>query len=440
MLINVFKFGGASVKGAEGVRNVADILENQGEKPIVAVISAMGKTTNALETLLGYFLCGDAVSMVETYHRIKDFHFNVLEELFQDRDHQVFSEVEDLFRNLRVYLSGKRLVNEHTYNYDFEYDQIVVFGELISSCIVFHFLLLRGLAVEIQDARDLIRTDSTYRDANVNWKLTKKLIRENIQSCLHSGSNPVNIVLTQGFIGRDSKGYSTTLGREGSDFSAAILAFALQSKEVTIWKDVPGVMNADPKWMKQARKLDLLSYREAIELAYFGASILHPKTIKPLENANIRLRVKSFLHPEEEGTLIENLDTWEIHCPIFIRKKNQVLLSVSPKDFSFIQEENLSQIFAILTTLRVKVNVMQNSAISFSICVDGNHQSLPELIAALKKKYKVRYNDGLELITIRHYHSRDIQRITRNKKVFLEQKTRNTVHLVVSTLASPLMK
>lgn len=440
MLINVFKFGGASVKGAEGVRNVADILENQGEKPIVAVISAMGKTTNALETLLGYFLCGDAVSMVEAYHRIKDFHFNVLEELFQDRDHQVFSEVEDLFRNLRVYLSGKRLVNERTYNYDFEYDQIVVFGELISSCIVFHFLLHRGLAVEIQDARDLIRTDSTYRDANVNWKLTKKLIRENIQSCLHSGSNPVNIVLTQGFIGRDSKGYSTTLGREGSDFSAAILAFALQSKEVTIWKDVPGVMNADPKWMKQARKLDLLSYREAIELAYFGASILHPKTIKPLENANIRLRVKSFLHPEEEGTLIENLDTWEIHCPIFIRKKNQVLLSVSPKDFSFIQEENLSQIFAILTTLRVKVNVMQNSAISFSICVDGNHQSLPELIAALKKKYKVRYNDGLELITIRHYHSRDIQRITRNKKVFLEQKTRNTVHLVVSTLASPLMK
>ncbi len=421
------------------MKNVADILEDQGDKPIVAVISAMGKTTNALETLLGHFLCGDSVSMVETYHRIKDFHFNLLEELFPVRDHPVFSEVEVLFQHLRVYLARKRLVNESAYNYDFEYDQIVVFGELISCCIVFHFLLLRGLSVAIQDARDLIRTDSTYRDANVDWKLTKKLIRENIQSTLHGGSNPVNIVLTQGFIGRDSKGYSTTLGREGSDFSAAIFAFSLQSKEVTIWKDVPGVMNADPKWMKQARKLDLLSYREAIELAYFGASIIHPKTIKPLENANIRLRVKSFLHPEEEGTLIENLDTWEIHCPIFIRKKNQVLVSVSPKDFSFIQEENLSQIFAILTTLRVKVNVMQNSAISFSICVDGSHQSLPELIAALKKKYKVRYNDGLELITIRHYHSRDIQRITRNRKVFLEQKTRNTVHLVVSTPTSPLL-
>lgn len=434
MLINVFKFGGASVNNASGVRNVAKILENHGKGPLVVVISAMGKTTNALEELLKHFLAGDSVAVAESYYRLKDFHFNILHELFPAKDHPVFNDIEDLFEKLRVYLISKQGQKEKAGVYDFEYDQVVVFGELIATWIIFHYLLRVAIPVYFQDARSLIKTDRSYRDAKVDWKQTQNLIREKIPVLQMKSAGHYNILLTQGFIGSDPDGNSTTLGREGSDYTAAIFAFSLNSREVTIWKDVPGVMNADPKWMKQARKLDTLSYREAIELAYFGASVIHPKTIKPLENAGIKLKVKSFVHPEEEGTLIKNMSTWKIPCPIFIRKQNQVLISVSPKDFSFIQEENLSHIFTILSEYRIKVNVMQNSAISFSVCVDGSHPSLPELITALKKTYSVLYNEGLDLITIRHYNTQAIQRVTRNKKVLLEQKTRNTVHFILEAL------
>lgn len=432
MLINVFKFGGASVNSANGLRNVADILRQQKNNPLVVVLSAMGKTTNSLEELLKHFIDRDSVSLVESYHRLKDFHFNMLHELFPDKDHAVFNEVEGLFEQLRGYLRRKQGGKETISGLNFEYDQIVVFGELFSTRIAYHYLLEQGIPVILQDARELIKTDRSYQDAAVDWSLTRKLIDEKIHSLFDPLSHRQKIVLTQGFIGSDPDGKSTTLGREGSDFTAAIFAYSLGSKEVTIWKDVPGVMNADPKWMKQARKLETLSYREAIELAYFGASIIHPKTIKPLENANIKLRVRSFLHPEENGTIIENMNTWKIPYPVFIRKQNQVLISVSPKDFSFIQEDNLSQIFNILAKFRVKVNVMQNSAISFSICVDANHQSIQDLITALRENYSVLYNDGLELITIRHYHPQAIRQVTRNKTVLLEQKTRNTVHFIIN--------
>ncbi|HZX61819.1 MAG TPA: aspartate kinase, partial [Bacteroidales bacterium] len=239
------------------------------------------------------------------------------------------------------------------------------------------------------------------------------------------------VAVIQGFIGGDKEGNTTTLGREGSDFTAAIVAHSLKTKEVTIWKDVPGVMNADPKWFKHAKKLKVLSYREAIELAYYGASVIHPKTIKPLENANITLRVRSFLKPELDGTTIEHLSEWKVLHPIYILKRNQVLISISPRDFSFIVEENLSQIFDLLAKHHVKVNVMQNSAISFTICVDADHLTGPDVLAALQENYILRYNENVELLTIRHYNPAAISRVTKGRKILMEQKTRNTIHLVV---------
>jgi len=425
MEIKVFKFGGASVNSADGVRNVATIVEKYAGNPLLLVVSAMGKTTNALEEILRNFRAGDAVAMVESFYRLRDYHLDILHELFSNKESVVFGEIDALFEDLRSYLKqGSRR------GYDFEYDQLVCFGELFSSCILCHYLTISGFPCRLFDARELIKTDSTYRDARVDWSASQSLIKSKIQAFFNSEGAP-GIALTQGFIGGDAEGHSTTLGREGSDYSAAIFAYALKTKEVTIWKDVPGVLNADPKWFKNPQKLDRLSYREAIELAYFGASVIHPKTIKPLENANIVLFVKNFRHPDGEGTRIENIHEWVIKTPIYIRKQNQVLISISPRDFSFIIEENLGQIFTILAGYRIRVNVMQNSAISFSICIDRSEHALEPLIQELSGNYSIRYNYNVELYTIRHYNTSAITRITKNKTVLLEQKTRNTVHLVV---------
>jgi aspartate kinase len=431
MEIKVFKFGGASVNSAKGVRNLASILQRYPDDNILVVVSAMGKTTNALEELLRFYLERDAVAMVESFKKIKEYHFKILYELFNNREHPVYASVDKVFDHLRGYLRRGHLTPGINLEYDPEYDAIVSHGELISTVIVNHWLTLCGITSALFDAREMIRTDSLFRDARVDWDLTTKLIRNTFKSYFKTGNTGRKIAVTQGFIGQDDKKNTTTLGREGSDYSAAIFAYALKTKEVTIWKDVPGVLNADPKWFGSTRKLARLSYREAIELAYFGASVIHPKTIKPLENANIVLRVKSFLKPQLEGTSIENLEQWEVPFPIYILKKNQVLISISPRDFSFIVEENLSQIFDILAGFHVKVNVMQNSAISFSICVDGDHLQKRMLTEALSKNYSVRYNDNLDLYTIRHYTPAAFKRITRNRKVFLEQKTRSTLHLVV---------
>jgi aspartate kinase len=430
MEIKVFKFGGASVNSAKGIQNLVSILHLYPEDNILMVVSAMGKTTNAMEELLNYYMTDDPVSMVDVYHKIRNYHFDILYELFPDKSNPVFGEVENLFDQLRGHIRKGHLSAKGKGGYNFEYDQVVSFGELISTSIVSHYLNYSGRACTPEDARKLIRTDSTFMDAKVDWEMTKKLIRSAIPKQL-SREGKGKIVLTQGFIGSDPEGNTTTLGREGSDFTAAIFAFSLGIKEVTIWKDVPGVMNADPKWFRNAKKIDSLSFREAIELAYYGASIIHPKTIKPLENANITLLVRSITEPDQPGTRIENMKEWTISTPIYIRKQNQVLISISPRDFSFIVEENLSHLFKMLASHQVKVNVMQNSAISFSICVDNSHHALPLLLAELQKDFLVRYNDDAELYTIRHYNPAAIRRISKNRKVLLEQKTRNTVHLVV---------
>ncbi len=430
MDIRVFKFGGASVNGAAGVRNVASILKSQSPGKFVVVISAMGKTTNSMQEMLGFYMENDVVPMVESFNRIYKYHIGIAHELFPEKEHPVYRELDSLFEKLRGHIRRSHLTKGFILKYDFEYDQIVSYGELFSSTLLHHYLKSAGISNRLFDARDLIRTDTGYRDAKIDWTGTRQQIRAKLGRYFSSVRKERQIGLTQGFIGRDPQGNTTTLGREGSDFSAAIFAFSLGCKELTIWKDVPGIMNADPKWMRDAKKLDTLSYLEAIELAYYGASVIHPKTIKPLENADIVLHVKSFMRPKEKGTVVRNMKKWNVPFPIFIRKTDQVLISLSPRDFSFIMEENLSQIFSILAKYRTKVNVMQNSAISFSICIDANPQAVPLLLKELKNDYIIRYNDKLELVTIRHYDQKSIHRISLNHHILLEQKTRNTVHLV----------
>ncbi len=431
MQIQIFKFGGASINSADRIKNVTGILTSYAHSPLLVVVSALGKTTNALETVLENFLQQDPIALIESFIKVRDAHFEIMEALFSDKRHPVYGQVDSLFNQLRGYIRKGHLYSNGITDRDFEYDQIVSFGELFSTAIVHHYLVEQGIPCRFFDARDLIKTDTSYRDARVDWTLTGESIRNNIKGYFQGNLQAGSIALTQGFIGSDANGNTTTLGREGSDFSAAIFAWSLQVKEMTIWKDVPGVMNADPKLMGDAVTLETLSYREAIELAYYGASVIHPKTIKPLENANIILRVRSFLDPHLPGTTIQNIREWLISTPIYILKSNQVLISVTSRDFSFILEENLSEIFRILSSFRVKVNIMHNSAISFSFCVDNDPHKILSLISYLQKDYETRYNQGLELYTIRHYNDDAVNRVTWGKKVLMELRSRNTWQVVL---------
>lgn len=427
----IFKFGGASVRDAGGVRNVASILRRYAETPLVVVVSAMGKTTNALEDLLGYYMTNDPLGVVAAFERVTVYHQAILSDLFPNPGHPVHGEVESLFNQLRGYIRKGHLFMKDRPGYDHEYDQVVSYGELVSSSILYHHLIDEGFDTCLFDVREIIRTDATHRDARVNWETTRTLVNGSIGSCLREKQHKGSIALTQGFLGGDGTGLTTTLGREGSDYTAAILAWCLGSASMTIWKDVPGVMNADPRWMDDAVTLDTLSYREAIELAYYGAGVIHPKTIQPLENADITLAVKSFVNPDLPGTTIRNLREWNIAIPLFIRKRDQMLISLSSRDFSFIIEEHLSQIFRILADYRVTVNLMHNSAISFSFCIGNDRRKTEPLLRFLSGIYETRYNEGLELFTIRHYDNQAIRRVTGNREVLMEIRSRSTVQLVV---------
>jgi len=418
--MKIFKFGGASLKDADAVRNVAEILKIYSNEKIVVVVSAMGKTTNALEKLTrAHYYKDNNISAF--FDEVKTFHYSLIAELFPDEKTDVIQELNTAFLEMEWAFE-----EENTKGFDYLYDQVVSQGEVISSRIVAAYLNRMNLKNHWLDARDFIKTDNSYREGKVDWELTVKcsndIIRKNFLDC--------NIVLTQGFIGATSENHTTTLGREGSDYSAAILAYALDAEEVIIWKDVPGVLNADPKKFKDTQKLDKISFQDAIELAYFGASVIHPKTIQPLQNKNIPLWVKSFISPKEVGTMIGNNNATEPNIPSYIRKENQVLISIAAKDFSFIVEENLSNIFSIFNHHKVKINLMQNSAISFSVCVDKS-EKLPSLIDDLKREYAVRYNEDLLLFTIRNYDQETIDRLTAGATIFLEQLSRHTVQLVV---------
>lgn len=413
--MKVFKFGGASVKDAAAVRNVAGILNLFPGEEVVAVVSAMGKTTNALEKLTDAFFYKKGNTSV-VLAEIKKYHFDILEGLFPGKNAPVYAELENIFSAMQERLSGT--VGK---NYDLEYDQVVSMGEIISTKIVEAYLNDAGLNAKWVDVRDVIKTDDTYREGKVDWEATERMAREKLKG---------ELILTQGFLGREPGGNTTTLGREGSDYTAAILAYCLSAEEVTIWKDVPGVLNADPKWFDKTKLIPQLSYQDAIELSYYGATVIHPKTLKPLQNKKIPLFVRSFVQPAEKGTMIcDGQSTLPVPC--FIFKVNQVLISISPKDFSFIIEENLSDIFKMFSDSGVKINSMQNSAISFSVCVDSNEKRVPGLVEALRKKYRVLYNDGVELVTIRYYDQPTIDRVLIGKRVLLEVKSRYTVQMVM---------
>lgn len=413
----VFKFGGASVKNADAVRNVAKVIGFYPNDSIVVVVSAMAKTTNALEQLVDAFFYKKGNTSV-ILNEINDFHFSILNDLFPDKKHTIYDEIANAFVELEWALD-----DEPTHDYDCEYDQMVSVGETISTKIVSAYLNEIGLQNKWQDIRDCIKTDNKYRAATVDWDVTTQLIQQVF-------TNKIRLTVTQGFIGCTSENFTTTLGREGSDYTAAIIAHALQAESVTIWKDVPGVLNADPKWFSNTELIPQLSYQDAIELAYYGATVIHPKTIKPLQNKQIPLFVKSFLQPNEKGTVINQAQTQQ-PIPCFIFKVNQVLLSISPKDFSFIIEENLRDIFDLFSLQGITINTMQNSAISFSLCFDYHEQKLNELVNVLKQKYRVLYNTGVELITIRYYNQQTIDRVCDNKNVLLEVRSRTTTQLVV---------
>lgn len=419
--MKIFKFGGASIKDAQGIRNVAGILEKYAAEPTVVVISALGKTTNRLESLASAFFENRA-EMRTLFESVRDEHRAILKELVGENYAAYALETEKLFSRLEQYL-----LQEHSDNFDFEYDQIVSYGELFSTRIVSAYLDSQGIPNEWADARRLVRTNNHYREGEVDWVKTERHIQKHLQDHYPNGLD--RLLLTQGFIAGTPEKFSITLGREGSDYSAAIFAHALHAESVTIWKDVEGLLNADPKVFPDAVKLERIPYREAIELAYYGASVIHPKTIKPLQNKNIPLYVKSFLHPEEPGSVIHSFKEYQ-SVPCFIRKTNQVLLSIFSKDFSFIAEENLSTIFALFALFNVKINVMQNSAISFSVCVDAK-STLPQLIEELQTEFAVRYNENVELLSIRHYAEDSLAPFVKGRKVMMEQRSRSMLQVVL---------
>ena len=420
-MLKIFKFGGASVKDAAAVRNVGDILKKYSNEKIIVVVSAMGKTTNALEQVVKAYMNGEDTTHA-LLNDIKTFHLNIMEELFTDPHHPIYETVNNFFVEVDWVLEEPRR------DYSFIYDQIVSIGELVSTRIVSAFLNDHKVNNNWFDIRDVLHTDNTYREAKVDWESSKTSVTGKMIPLL-TDAKP--LLVTQGFIGVTSENYTTTLGREGSDYTAAILAYLTDAAEVDIWKDVPGVLNADPKYFKDAQKLEQISYLDAIELAYFGASVIHPKTIKPLENKNIPLYVKSFVKPASKGTLIARDIQTKPLIPSFIFKDKQILISIAAKDFSFIAEENLSSIFATFAQHSIKMNLMQNSAISFSLCFDDDPMHTNDLIEALKKDYRILYNKDLLLYTIRHYYPSTIEKLSEGRDILLEQRSRTTAQLVM---------
>ncbi|MEE1142345.1 MAG: aspartate kinase [Bacteroidales bacterium] len=424
--IFVEKFGGASVNSATSIKNVISILQLD-EKARVVVVSAMGKTTNSLEKIVDLWYRFTRLNQ-EEFDFIKAYHISIVKELFENTSALdiALSMVEDIFSDLK-----QNLLSLNPKDYDFLYDSIVSYGEKISTAILSLYMTSLDINHRLIAAQEVIKTDNSYRGAQVDWKKTEKEVKEKLNNLFLE----TDLVLTQGFIGSTREGYTTTLGREGSDYSAAILAYCIDANSLTIWKDVDGLMSADPKRMPDAKKLEQVPYREAIELSYYGASVIHPKTIKPLENKAIPLYVKSFLNPEKEGTVITHAEEVKPLVPNYIFKDKQTLLSVSAKDFSFIVEENVANIFSQLSCFGVKVNLIQNSALTFSVCFDQNDYVLPRLIEALQQDYNVKYNNDLQLITIRHYTQETIENLNKKGRILIEQKNRVTLQCLIEEIA-----
>ncbi|MDQ1296461.1 MAG: aspartate kinase [Bacteroidota bacterium] len=415
--MKVYKFGGASVNDSAGIKNLAKIVSKVNDK-LVIVVSAFGKTTNALEIVLKAWLAGD-IGYKDHLENIYNYHSSVTEDLFPSDD-SAGSKIDLSFSRLKEYLSS-----EKKSAYDFEYDQIVSYGEVWSTIIVAEFLKKSGLNAEWIDIRGNLVTDDRYRDADILWNESTNRIK----AVFDFRKFPVYV--TQGFIGGTVAGRTTTLGREGSDYTAAILANILDAEEVVVWKDVPGILNADPKWLPDAKRLDEISYKEAVEMTFSGAKVIHPKTIKPLHNKNIPLRVRSFILPDETGTIVKTDAALRKVMPVFIRKENQILISILPKDFSFVMGDNLSRIFHTFILHGIKVNLVEASAVSIDVCVDDEKTKVEALLADLETEYSALYNENIELLSIRHYTQEAIDRITTGREILIEQRTRSTVRFVV---------
>jgi aspartate kinase len=416
--MQVFKFGGASVKDAEAIKNLTEIVRSNSSEQLLIVISAMGKTTNALEKLAtSYFNQQD--DTLEIFDEVKNYHFEILHHLFEDPKHPAFDAIINTFVEIDWIIEDAPVDG-----FDFIYDQIVSIGELVSTRIVNHYLQYVGIQNIWLDARSYIQTDNTYREAKIDWSKTEQLIQKNLPKILQN-----QIGVTQGFIGNTSENYTTTLGREGSDYTAAIFASCLNAKSVTVWKDVHGILNADPKLYSDCVKFDVLSYQEAIEMTYYGATVIHPKTIKPLQNKHIPLYVKPFLAPLESGTIIKEA-LIEISTPIIIVKKNQVLVTLTTRDLSFITENHLRDIFKAYADINIKVNTLQISALSFSASFDNQETKFEQFQKSMQADFKIKFNASLKLITIRHAKEKSIEKYI-NGEIYLEQRSRNTAQFVL---------
>ena len=415
--MKVFKFGGASVKDAISVKNVVKVLRAEGYENTLVVISAMGKMTNAFEAIVLSY-CNQENDLTKNIQFVKDFHTNIINKLFENTTLKIYNEVDNLFNELNTFITTN---NNNDYN--FIYDQIVGFGELLSTKIISSYLKDEGIENNWLDVRNFIITDSNYRDARVNWTLTQKAM---------SNNNFNKLSITQGFLGADKHNYTTTLGREGSDFTAAVFAYCLQAKNVTIWKDVEGVLNADPRYFNNTKLLHQISYAEALEMAFYGASVIHPKTIKPLENKNIPLYVRSFYKLNNLGTSVAKGSSLVPEMPCFIVKHKQLFVSISALDFSFMVEYNLSHIFKVLHNYKLKVNLIQNSALNFSICIEDKYGLFENFLNELKQNYNVIYKTNVSLYTVRHATKEAVAKVEEEGKVLLKQATGGTVQLIIS--------
>ncbi len=414
--MRIFKFGGASVKDAAGVKNLVEVLQKTGHDNILVVVSAMGKMTNAMEAVVNAYF-DDKGTLPSAVQDVVKYHNDVLLALFSNNQHPIFARVKTLFDEVQGFLAWNK-----SPNYNFVYDQVVGYGELVSTTIISGYLNEVGIKNNWLDVRDVIKTNNNYRDTTVNWEKTQQKVSSLDRKVLN---------ITQGFLGSDDNNFTTTLGREGSDYTAAILAYCLNAESVTIWKDVPGVLNADPRYFKETQLLNSISYREAIELAFYGASVIHPKTLQPLQRKEIPLHVKSFFKPENEGTTVGKGIGIEPEIPCFIVKKNQVLLKLSSLDFSFIVENSISELFKLFHDHKMKVDLIQNSAISFSVCLDNKFGGLEELLNILKSRFKVVCQEGVSLYTIRHFDEEAIASLHNGHEVILEQRGKETLQLVV---------
>ncbi len=419
--MQVYKFGGASVKDADAVRNVTAILKENNFNEKVVVISAMGKTTNALEEVINQYYGNDA-TWEKTLDSVFEKHLEIINALYSNGGHdKAVADVKVLVEGVREFLKAN-----NSRNYNYIYDQVVSLGEYISTTIVSDYANSIGLKNTLLDVKQVLFTDNAYTEGKVDFKKTEEAIKKKVAELTKTG-----FVITQGFVGSTPEGFATTLGREGSDYTASIFAYATDAERMTVWKDVEGIMNADPKEYKEAQFLSEITYHEAIEMTYYGASVIHPKTIKPIQNKNIPLEVRSFVNYSKRGSIISANANTNFLPPIMIWKRQQVLLSFSAKDFSFIAEEHLSKVFSTFAENRLRINMMQNAAISFSIAVDFKKEKIENVIEQLQNDFSITRNDSLTLLTIRHYNQGIIDKLTKDKDILVRQISRTTIQLLM---------